>query len=176
MFQLIQPDFVREAHAVLTVYLTTFLGGYSMGFSAVAIPDIKSEMKSKDQSNLISTIQASSEELSWFGEDLFHNVDIMKIMHYAASILLIGQFFGAIVGGYLGGKYGPKKAVQMCCLFGIPGWVLIAVAPNFPLLIVGRILCGFGHTIGTANSSLLVAQYRYVTYHEHFKSFFLALL
>ena len=51
-----------------------------MGFSAVAIPDIKNEMKSKDQSNLISTIQASSEELSWFGEDLFHNVDIMKIM------------------------------------------------------------------------------------------------
>ena len=69
MFQLIQPDFVREAHAVLTVYLTTLLGGYSMGFSAVAIPDIKNEMKSKDQSNLITSIQVSSEELSWFGED-----------------------------------------------------------------------------------------------------------
>ena len=73
---------------------------------------------------------------------------------------MIGQFFGAITGGYLGGKYGPKKAIQMSCLLGIPGWILIAVAPNLPLLIVGRFVCGFGHTIGTANSSLLVAQYR----------------
>ena len=79
---------------------------------------------------------------------------------YPASILMIGQFFGAITGGYLGGKYGPKKAIQMSCLLGIPGWILIAVAPNLPLLIVGRFVCGFGHTIGTANSSLLVAQYR----------------
>lgn len=69
MFSLIKSDFVREAHAVLTVYMTTLIGGYSMGFSAVAIPDIKNEMKSNDQSNLITSIQASSEELSWFGED-----------------------------------------------------------------------------------------------------------
>ena len=73
---------------------------------------------------------------------------------------MIGQFFGAIVGGYLGGKYGPKKTVHMSCLIGIPGWIMIAVAPNLPLLIVGRFVCGFGQTLATANSSLLVAQYR----------------
>ena len=69
MFSIIKSDFLREAHAVLTVYMTTLIGGYSMGFSAVAIPDIKNEMKANDQSNLITSIQASSEELSWFGED-----------------------------------------------------------------------------------------------------------
>ena len=69
MFSLTKSDFVREAHAVLTVYFSTLIGGYSMGFSAVAIPDIKNEMKSENQqSYLISPIQASSEELSWFGE------------------------------------------------------------------------------------------------------------
>ena len=67
MLTFIQSNFVRETHAVLTVYLSTLIGGYSMGFSAVAIPDIKNEMKSESQ-NLISSIQASSEELSWFGE------------------------------------------------------------------------------------------------------------
>ena len=51
---------------------------------------------------------------------------------------MLGQFFGAIVGGYLGGKYGPKKTVQMSCLIGIPGWIMMAVAPNLPFLIVGR--------------------------------------
>ena len=69
MLSLIESNFVREAHAVLTVYLSTLIGGYSMGFSAVAIPDIKNEMKSENK-NLLSSIQASSEELSWFGEDL----------------------------------------------------------------------------------------------------------
>jgi len=36
---------------------------------AVAIPDIKNEMKSKDQSTVITSIQVSSEELSWFGKE-----------------------------------------------------------------------------------------------------------
>ena len=63
-----KPDFVRESHAVLTVYLTLLIGAYSNGFSAVAIPDIKNEMKHGSKFNLISAIQASSEDLSWFGE------------------------------------------------------------------------------------------------------------
>ena len=72
----------------------------------------------------------------------------------------IGQVIGAITGGYLGGKYGPKKTIQVSCLIGIPGWILLAVSTNLPLLIVGRLICGFAHAIGTANSTLLVAQYR----------------
>ena len=91
---------------------------------------------------------------------MIHPLIVNLNKQYPASILMIGQFFGAITGGYLGGMYGPKKAIQMSCLLGIPGWILIAVAPNLPLLIVGRFVCGFGSTIGTANSSLLVAQYR----------------
>ena len=72
----------------------------------------------------------------------------------------IGQVIGAITGGYLGGKYGPKKAIQVSCLIGIPGWILLAVSPNLPILIVGRLVCGFGSMLGEANSTLLVAQYR----------------
>ena len=67
MLSFIESNFLREAHAVLTVYLSTLIGGYSMGFSAVAIPDIKNERMSENQ-NLVPSIQASSEELSWFGE------------------------------------------------------------------------------------------------------------
>ena len=70
MFPILEPDFVREAHAVLTVYLSTLLGGFGMGFSAVAIPDIKNEMKLGNESYLVPSIQASSEELSWFGKKL----------------------------------------------------------------------------------------------------------
>ena len=68
MFSCTKPDFVREAHAVLTVYLTVLIGAYANGFSAVAIPDIKNEMRVGSQSIYITSIQASSEELSWFGK------------------------------------------------------------------------------------------------------------
>ena len=70
MFSILEPDFLREAHAVLTVYLSTLLMGLGMGFSAVAIPDIKNEMKLGNESYLITSIQASDEELSWFGKNL----------------------------------------------------------------------------------------------------------
>ena len=35
----------REFQAIVTLYLGTLLGGYSMGLSAVAIPDMKNEMR-----------------------------------------------------------------------------------------------------------------------------------
>ena len=35
----------RELQAILTLYLGTILTGYNLGFSAVAIPDIKEEKR-----------------------------------------------------------------------------------------------------------------------------------
>lgn len=45
MISVLRSGLVRELQAILTLYLGTLLGGYSMGFSAVAIPDIKIEMR-----------------------------------------------------------------------------------------------------------------------------------
>ena len=69
---------MREVRAIVTVYLATLLGGYSNGFSAIAIPDIKAEMTADNGSAysdlLIPRLEAASEEqLSWFGE-------IMKLL------------------------------------------------------------------------------------------------
>ena len=36
---------VREAGTILAIYLSTLLTGYSTGFSAVAVPDIKVERR-----------------------------------------------------------------------------------------------------------------------------------
>ena len=35
----------RELQSILTIYLSLLLQGYSSGFSAVALPDIKDEME-----------------------------------------------------------------------------------------------------------------------------------
>ena len=40
-----EAGLVRELQSIITLYLGTLLGGYSMGFSAVAIPDMKNDMR-----------------------------------------------------------------------------------------------------------------------------------
>ena len=45
MFSAFSPGFLRELQAILTLYLGTVLIGFSIGYSAVAIPDIKNEMR-----------------------------------------------------------------------------------------------------------------------------------
>ena len=62
---------IRELQAILTLYIGTVLSGFNMGFSAVAIPDIKQEWNMKGNStSFLSRIEASDEELSWFGNYL----------------------------------------------------------------------------------------------------------
>ena len=106
---------MREVRAIVTVYLATLLGGYSNGFSAIAIPDIKAEMAADNGSAysdlLIPRLEAASEEqLSWFGE-------IVKLLTsppsvssvVAASSVNLGQVLGCLLGGLLAGRWGPRR-------------------------------------------------------------------
>ena len=45
MISQIDRGFVRETWAIMTLYLGFLLGGFSAGFSAIAIPDMKNEMR-----------------------------------------------------------------------------------------------------------------------------------
>ena len=47
MFSISSTGFARELQAILTLYLGTVLIGFSLGFSAVAIPDINNEMRNR---------------------------------------------------------------------------------------------------------------------------------
>jgi len=135
----------RELQSILTMYLATLLNGYSSGFSAVAVPGIKEEMersRANCSSSLIPTIEATDEGLSWF-----------------ASSINIGQMVGSLLGGYCGGRFGPKRTILASCLPAALGWVVIASSPHFATLIVGRVLCGLGVSISFPNSPLLAAQY-----------------
>ena len=60
---------LRETWTVLIVYLGCLAHAYSYGFSAVAIPDIRNEMRETNVTRLIPSIVATEEQLSWFGED-----------------------------------------------------------------------------------------------------------
>ena len=57
----------RELQAILTVYLSTLLSGYSSGFSAVAVPAMREEVRSNHSYWDIPPVELTEEELSWFG-------------------------------------------------------------------------------------------------------------
>ena len=69
---------------------------------------------------------------------------------------------GALLGGYCGGRFGPKTTMLASCLPQVLGWIIIAISPHFGPLILGRVLCGLGSSFFSSNCSLLVAQYRSV--------------
>ena len=59
----------------MTIYIGTLLSGFSIGFSAVSIPDIKEErnISTANQTEFpLRPMEASNEELSWFGKELFY--------------------------------------------------------------------------------------------------------
>ena len=53
--------------AVLSLYISTLLAGFTVGFSAVAGPDMRLEMVTNTSSPL-PTISVTEEDLSWFGK------------------------------------------------------------------------------------------------------------
>ena len=57
----------REMEAVLSLYISTLLAGFTAGFSAVAGPDMRLEMVTNTSSPL-PTISVTEEDLSWFGK------------------------------------------------------------------------------------------------------------
>ena len=106
-------------------------------------------------------IHATDEELTCFGTKTQVALPVVtRIVNISASSVNIGQIVGALLGGYIGGRFGPKTAIMASCVPAGLGWILIAVSPHFAVLVLGRIVCGLSSSFCSANISLLVAQYR----------------
>ncbi|XP_023336801.1 facilitated trehalose transporter Tret1 isoform X2 [Eurytemora carolleeae] len=116
----------------------------SMGYSAIAIPDIKQELlhHGANSTSLFDPIETSSEQLNWF-----------------ASSVNIGQLFGALIGGFFASAFGPRKAILIATVPNIIGWLTIAFSPSIYFLIIGRIMVGVGSCMLSANCSMLVSQF-----------------
>ena len=94
-----------------------------------------------------------------------------KTFNMSASSVNIGQIVGCLLGGYCGGRFGPKRTILASCVPAALGWIIIASSPHLSTLILGRILSGIAGGFSSSNCSLLVAQYRFlVTRINQFKS------
>merc|ERR1712025_1430988 len=67
--------------------------------------------------------------------------------------------FGCLIGGYCGGRFGPKRSFLFSGVPAILGWLCLALSPNLGMLIFGRVVCGVATSVASPNCSMLVAQY-----------------
>ena len=182
MFSLFDVGLRRELESILTIYLSLLLQGYSSGFSAVAVPGMKDEMERRWRlERLINNYIASlvillaaiiptptsrplkPQKRTYLGLVIKMTQYVrlfLKLLIFPASSVNIGQMFGCLLGGYCGGRFGPKRTILASCLPAALGWIIIASSPHYAPLILGRVICGLGSSFFSSNCSLLVAQFR----------------
>ncbi len=51
--------------------------------------------------------------------------------------------FGGFCAAFVGSRYGRRKALLVMAAPDVLGWTLIAAAHNCPMMLIGRMLCGF---------------------------------
>ena len=71
----------------------------------------------------------------------------------------LGQIVGCLVGGFCGGRWGPRTTVLWSCLPACLAWLGLSLAPSLPVLLASRVCCGLAGSLASANCALLVAQY-----------------
>ncbi|XP_063708561.1 facilitated trehalose transporter Tret1-like [Culicoides brevitarsis] len=108
--------FWKQALGSSPPIIASISSGMLFGYSATLIP----ELQKPD-----SDIQVNLEYASWI-----------------ASTVPLLMSFGCLVGGTIMGRYGRKNAHFILCIPKLLGWLTIYLAPNFAILLVGRILGG----------------------------------
>ena len=109
----------------LLVNLAALSSGLSLGFSAIALPQLKA-----NNSTLNET----------YYQPFVVN---MELGSWIASIFGLGAIFGGFAAAYLGSQFGRRKALIMMAVPDTFGWILIAAAQNAPMMLIGRFLNGF---------------------------------
>lgn len=117
---------VKQLLPTLVINLAALSSGLSLGFSAIAIPQLKSNATWYGQTELYQPFNLNMESGSWI-----------------ASIFGLGAIFGGFAAGYLGTKFGQRKTMFMLAVPDIVAWIFIASAQNIPMMLFGRFLAGF---------------------------------
>ncbi|XP_023288156.1 facilitated trehalose transporter Tret1 [Orussus abietinus] len=106
--------------------------GLSMAYSAVLIPHL--EDKNSD-------VYGTETETSWI-----------------ASMVVISTPCGAILGGFLMEAIGRLKTLQVGAIPCAVGWILIALATNIPMILVGRFLTGFATALAISPAIVYITE------------------
>ncbi|CAH1774013.1 unnamed protein product [Owenia fusiformis] len=74
------------------------------------------------------------------------------------SSMLMGALLGSLLGGFLVDHYGRRLSIIINALVFILGAIILALAPNYPVLIVGRILVGFAVSLSAIAECVYISE------------------
>ncbi|XP_043280516.1 facilitated trehalose transporter Tret1-like isoform X2 [Venturia canescens] len=103
-----------------------------MAYSAILIP----HLEKKD-----SEIPATKDQTSWI-----------------ASVIVITAPLGSLIGGVLMEWVGRLRTLQIGAIPCIAGWILIALAENIPMILVGRVLAGLASAMATSPAIVYITE------------------
>ncbi|CAG4956172.1 unnamed protein product [Colias eurytheme] len=106
--------------------------GHPIGFSAVALPQLRTEN---------STMRIDDDMGSWIAS-----------IHSAATPL------GSMLSGPIMEAIGRKRTLQASTLPLVVGWILIGTSTHHALLLLGRVVCGFAVGILAAPSQVYLGE------------------
>jgi MFS family permease len=78
--------------------------------------------------------------------------DLRHFVHwylFTVSIYIGATCVGCLLSGIIMDLWGRRLAVQIAVCSVCIGWLLIATSTTYPLMLVGRALCGFGKGVAT---------------------------
>jgi len=131
----------KQLIPTLIINLAALSSGLGVGFSAIALPQLKHNATWYGQGDLHQPFQIGMEEGSWI-----------------ASIFGLGAIMGGFAAAYLGSKFGQRKALIMLAVPDMVAWVLIASAQNMPMMLIGRFLSGFAAAGYSPSIQIYVAE------------------
>lgn len=80
------------------------------------------------------------------------------LVEVVTSWVTLGALIGSLLGGYLADRYGRRRAVLIAGLLFIVGALLQALAPDVSLLVLGRLVVGFGVGVAAVAAPLYGAE------------------
>lgn len=80
------------------------------------------------------------------------------LVEVVTSWVTLGALIGSLLGGYLADLYGRRRAVLIAGLLFIVGALLQALAPDVSLLVIGRLVVGFGVGVAAVAAPLYGAE------------------
>ena len=65
--------------------------------------------------------------------------------------MVLGSLTGAMCGGIQSGRFGRKRSLMIDCTTCVSGTLLLAFAPNFHVVLVGRFVTGYASASAQAS-------------------------
>ncbi|KAG8369535.1 hypothetical protein BUALT_Bualt14G0023600 [Buddleja alternifolia] len=91
--------------------------------------------------------------------DEFEEVNRSKFLQETiVSMALVGAMIGAAVGGWINDAFGRKRATLSADVVFTLGSIIMAVAPNPYVLILGRLLVGLGVGVASVTAPVYIAE------------------